>query len=384
MKPGELRVAFLEPVEKSARFVIAGEIRTSRDGQIDIPLLRILNAERESGGVAIEVLGAGEITDRKSIGLEGADASDLGALVSSRQSPSLLAFRFRSGDAKAARSLSVNVARYTQESVLMANIEEVRYRILMTEDGKILVQARYAIRNNRKNFLKITLPKDAALWSATLSGNSVRPGQAPDGSLLLPLEKSRAGEEAPAFAAEILYLTRGEKWNESGKLRLSLPILDLPVSRTGLQYFYPPFYKVTSEPGPFRSQPFQAPTSSVLNSGTGGGMGGGVGYGVGNGVGPIVAGTNNELSSTSGVLDPVQVQGGIAPAEKTKSEKDTKALVDKYRAQSYEGKRAGILPISIPFPAFGPTLFLVSELTAENQLPTIDISYEVTGKGGAK
>jgi hypothetical protein len=113
-------------------------------------------------------------------------------------------------------------------------------------------------------------------------------------------------------------------------------------------------------------------------------MGGGVGYGVGNGVGPIVAGTNNELSSTSGVLDPVQVQGGIAPAEKTKSEKDTKALVDKYRAQSYEGKRAGILPISIPFPAFGPTLFLVSELTAENQLPTIDISYEVTGKGGAK
>jgi hypothetical protein len=283
-------------------------------------------------------------------------------------------------------SLSVKVARYTQESVLMANIEEVRYRILMSEEGKTLVQARYAIRNNRKNFLKITLPKDAVLWSATLSGISVRPGQAPDGSLLLPLEKGRAGEEAPAFSAEILYLTRGEKWNDSGKCRLALPILDLPVSRTGLQYFYPPFYKVTPEPGSFRTQPFQAPTASVLSSGTSGGIARGVGGGMAGGVAAGVMGSiDNELPLTSSnALDSMQVQGRVATAEKAKSEKDTKALVDKYRAQSYEGKRAGILPINLPFPAFGPTLFLVSELTAENQLPTIDISYEATGKGGAK
>jgi len=302
----------------------------------------------------------------------------LGEMVSSRQSPSLIAFRFRSGDAKGERSLSVNVARYAQESVLMANIEEARYQILMSEEGKTLVQASYAIRNNRKNFLKVTIPKDAVVWSATLSGKPVRPGQASDGSLLLPLEKGRAGEEAPVFAAEILYFSRGNQWEDSGKLKLGLPVLDLPVSRTGLLYFHPPLYAITAEPGPFRVETYRDPTSAALSSGSGSGMGGGVGSGLG-------VGTTGEapLVNTN-AMDLIKVQAGAIAPDREKVERDTKALVDRYRAQSQEGKRAGILPIKISFPAFGPSIFLVSELTAENQSPTIDMRYEEAKKGGAR
>jgi hypothetical protein len=356
MKAGELTVTFLEPVEKAARFVVTGEARTPREGQIDIPLLRLLNAERETGGVAVEVLGAGEIKDRKSIGLESADATDLGELVSSRQSPSMAAFRFRSGDAKAARSLSVNVARYMQEAVLMANIEEARYQILMSSDGKTLVQASYAVRNNQRNFLKITLPQGAVLWSAALSRKPVRPGQAPDGSLLLPLQKARTGEEAPAFTVEVFYFNRADKWNESGKLKLALPVLDLPISRTGLHYFYPPLYKVTLVPGAFRTQEYQKPISAAFNvskSEEGGGYGRGVGRGV---------------------------PSAPAPA----APQATQALVDKYRTQSQEIKRAGILPIKLTFPVFGPSVFLVSELTAENQSPSVEFDYEAVKKGGSR
>src|SRR6267143_886588 len=106
-----LSVTFLEPVEQTARFVVTGETRSPREGQIEIPLLRLLNVERETGGVAVEVLGAGEIKDLKSEGLDSADATDLGEMVSNRQSPSLAAFRFRTGDGKLTRSLSLNVAR---------------------------------------------------------------------------------------------------------------------------------------------------------------------------------------------------------------------------------------------------------------------------------
>ncbi len=96
-------------------------------------------------------------------------------------------------------------------------------------------------------------------------------------------------------------------------------------------------------------------------------------------------GTVNVLPSISNnVLDLMKVQSGVSMTEKAKSEKDTQALVEKYRAQSYEGKRAGIMPIHLPFPAFGPSLFLVSELTAENQSPVIDLSYEANRKGGAR
>src|SRR5258706_13608415 len=126
MKNGELGITFLEPVEQNARFAITAETRSSRDGVVDIPLLRFVHTERDNGGVAVEVLGAGEIKDIKSEGLENADASDLGEMVSSRESPSLVAFKFRSGNGGAARSLSVNVVRYTPQAVLMANVEEAR------------------------------------------------------------------------------------------------------------------------------------------------------------------------------------------------------------------------------------------------------------------
>jgi len=45
--------------------------------------------------------------------------------------------------------------------------------VLITGEGKVLVQARYAIRNNQRNFLKVTLPVGATLWTASLAGRPV-------------------------------------------------------------------------------------------------------------------------------------------------------------------------------------------------------------------
>src|SRR6202040_2670877 len=89
MKPGELLITFLEPVEQSASFVVTGEVNMAREGAVEIPLLRLANVERETGGVGVDVLGAGEIKEDsvKTQGLQRADASDLGEPVSSRQSP---------------------------------------------------------------------------------------------------------------------------------------------------------------------------------------------------------------------------------------------------------------------------------------------------------
>ena len=385
VKAGELSVTFLEPVEQKARFVITGETRTSREGQIDIPLLRLLDAERETGGVAVEVLGAGEIKDAKSEGLESADATDLGEMVASRQSQSLSAFRFRPGATKLARSLRVEVARYTPQAVLMANVEEARYQVLISGEGKILVQARYAIRNNQRNFLKITLPAGATLWSASLAGKAVRPGQSPDGSLLLPLDKARSGEEAPVFAVEVVFLARGTAWNDKGQFKLAMPALDLPVSRTGLLVYVPPLFKVTPALGSFRIVPYENPISAALNApvsfngvaaGFTGAMSGGAGGGVGSGSG-----------AAYGASPPPQPSSDVDAKDELKSKQAkaaTEVLLDKFRADSLAGKRAGILPIRVSFPAFGPSLFLVSELTAENQSPTADLTYQHEKKAGGK
>jgi hypothetical protein len=374
MKNGELSVTFLEPVEHSARFVINGEARLPKDGIIDIPLLRLENTERDTGGVAVEILGAGEIKDQKTQGLEDADATDLGEMVANRQSPALVAFRARSGDAGKTRSLSINVARYDQQAVLMANIEEARYQVLMSADGKELVQARYAIRNNQRNFVKVTLPAGATVWSVTLAGRPVRPGQSPDGSLLLPLEKSRGGDDAPAFAVEILYLTKAAAWQEKGQEKVTLPALDLPVSRTGLLLYYPPLFKVSAEPGMFRAQEYVNPTSAALAPP------------VNEPSGALGLGTlRAQRAEAPTEVDRLEQYAKLQAGEDKEAKKDaTQALLDSFKAKSMAGKVTGILPIDVSFPAFGPSIFLVSELTSENQSPAAEFNFQRDKKAGVR
>ena len=370
-KPGELLVTFLEPIEQSSRFVITGETRTAREGHIDISLLHLLNTERDTGGVAVEVLGAGEIKDLKSQGLENADATELGEYVGARQSPSMVAFRFRSGDTNSARALSVDIARYTQQAVLMANEEEARYRVLMTKEGKMLVQAQYAIRNNQRNFLNIKLPTDAVVWSASLAGKPVRPGQATDGSLLLPLEKTRAGEDAPAFLLELFYLVREPAWSDKGKAALPLPALDLPVSRTGLTLYHPPLFKVTGETGTFRMEPYEAPVSAAFHPP----------MMVGISAGASAFSVDGQLGRNNERSFDYQNNNGASAGQPQSA---TQSLVDNYKNKSLGGRSAKVLPIRPAFPAFGPSLFFVSELTAENHAPALELNYQREKKEGSR
>ena len=129
----------------------------------------------------MEVLGAGEITSHEARGLD-LPIVGFGDLLAGRDSPALVAFRYRAHDGQAARSLAVTVSRYTAQAVLLANVEDARYRVLLTEDGKALVEGRFAVRNNQRSFLGVTLPASASLWSASIDRRATRPGRAADGT----------------------------------------------------------------------------------------------------------------------------------------------------------------------------------------------------------
>jgi hypothetical protein len=250
----------------------------------------------------------------------------------------------------------------------VANIEEARYDVLISADGKELVEARYAVRNNQRNFVKITLPPGAAVWSAALGGRPARPGQSPDGSLLLPLEKSRAGEDAPAFVVEVMYVTKASRWEEKGKQTVTLPAVDLPISRTGMLLYYPPLFRVTAEPGTFRTEEYQAPISEAL--------------------GPSVGAVIDTGNATAAPLqskerDRLQEFGKLQNNDKEKKD-TTQALLDTFKSKSLGGKVTGILPVKVDFPAFGPSIYLVAELTSENQSPSAEFSFQRDKKRGAR
>jgi hypothetical protein len=343
---GMLTVSFLEPIASQVSVVVSGEIRGARDGAMTIPLLRVPAAERETGGVAVDVSGAGEIGERQPRGLEPADPADLGDIVTGRESPSMVAFRFTPKAGAAPRALSLHLTRYTDKAVLVANVEEARYEALLTEDGKRLVRARYAVRNNQRSFLAVTLPPGATLWSASLAGRPVRPGLSPAGGLLLPLRKGRASEEAAAFVVELLYLDRGPAWPREGDARLVLPAVDLPVSRTGLTIHHSPRFAVEAKPGQFRVDSDPGPWSAALRS--------------------------RDSHAEPAAASPAP------PAPPGAGEKEFRAVLDQFRQEA--GRvRQGVVPVAIGFPAVGPFLFLAAELTPESQAPALDIDVRSIG-----
>jgi len=280
--------------------------------------------------------------------MEDAEASELGQLISNRQSPSLIAFRLEPANGKSPRTLALDVARYTPQAVLTANIEEAQYNTLMTVDGKILVQSRFAVRNNQRNFLKLTLPASAVLWSASVAGRPVRPGRAPDGSFLLPLEKSRSGEDAPAFVVEVAYLDRAASWTDKGRTRVSLVSVDLPISKSHLLLHHPPLFRVTPSPGNFRVTTYTPPGSPALLSG------------------PVATTTEQQRAE------------GEIPADHA----ETKQLIAKLRETKRSTRPARNRPLRVIFPHFGPSIFLVSELTGENQVPAVEFDFQRDRKRG--
>jgi hypothetical protein len=342
VRPGTLAVTFLEPVTSQASLAIGGEARTPREGAVAIPLLRLSGAERETGGLAVEVLGAGEIGGRQARGLEPADPSDLGAPLKGRDSPSMVAFRYRPQEGGSARSLALNVSRYTPQAVLTANVEEARYEALLGEEGKTLVRARYAVRNNQRSFLGVTLPQAATLWSASIADRVIRPGVGTDGALLMPLDKGRAGDETPAFEVEVIYVQRSAAWDERGRLALILPAIDLPVSRTGVVLHYSPRFRITPEAGAFH---------------------------VGDDAGPF---TNALRDSEADIAMERPAARPVAPPAPPGAADE---LVTRFRQ---DGARvvAGPLPVRVRFPPLGPSMFLMSELTAESHAPSIELSYK--------
>ena len=110
----------------------------------------------------------------------------------------------------------------------------------------------------------MALPTDATLWLASVAGRPVRPGRSTAGALLVPLEKARAREDLPPFVVEIVYVAPTLVWTDKGSEEVTLPALDLPVSRTGVELHYSPRFRVASTTGAFRVEPYAGPFSPTL------------------------------------------------------------------------------------------------------------------------
>ena len=61
----------------------------------------------------------------------------------------------------------------------------------------------------------------------------------------------------------------------------------------------------------------------------------------------------------------------------------TQSLVDRYRAK-FDARKSAAVPVQVLFPAVGPSMYLVSELTGESKAAVVDLNYQKEKKGGVK
>jgi hypothetical protein len=143
----------------------------------------------------------------------------------------------------------------------------------------------------------------------------------------------------------VVYLNKGTVWEQRGTAGVPLPALDLPVSRTALDLYHSPLYRVSAEPGAFHVAPFEKPAwsepSSPLNQPV-----------------PVIA------------ANVPQVAAG------------TQALVDAFRGSATVRPSVDATPLHAEFPAGGASLFLLAELTGEGKAPVLQVSWQRDRKGG--
>lgn len=245
-----LRVTFLEPVASSTRLDIRAEAPAMGD-TVGIPLLRLPSAEREVGTVAVDVGQEAEVVGARVAGLDAVDPrTSPGARPAA--SPSARTFRFQPAPGSLDRRLDLTIARYAAEAVPVATIDEARYRAFVAASGRLLVEARYLVRNNQRSALAVRLPDGARLWQVRLGERAVRPGRADDGQLVVPLETARAGDAPATSVVTVVYLRHDAAWSTGARAAVPLPAVDLPVARSALLLQHPPRTRIAVDDGPFR------------------------------------------------------------------------------------------------------------------------------------
>ena len=216
-----------DPAKRNHQFLIAIE-RTNRETKIEAPLLAFSGAQRETGEVLVEGIGAMEMTAVESGGLRRMDVKEAGAITKSLSHfPLQAAFRYnrRASDAP---KLQLEWRQFLDADVLSAVAERATVTTLANIEGRSLTEVTLRVRNHAQTFMKVELPTGAQLVSAEVEGQTVRPVQGADGSRV-PLLRSGL-DSSKAYTVSFVYMSSGSRFGKNGTYDMGLPRLGLPVN----------------------------------------------------------------------------------------------------------------------------------------------------------
>jgi len=245
VEDGVLTVTLNFAAEGSYRLSMVLE-RPLGEGKVaaSAPLVQPLGVERSKGWVGVEARGALEISAGDAKGVVPVDVRALpGAILGATSNPVLLGYKYLGGDV----ALPLQITAHEDVAVLVTLLDTARATTMFTPDGRRLTAVTWRVRNNRKQFLRLTMPANAELWSASVAGQAVQPARAADGRILIPLVRSQeSGGALAGFDVGVVYVEEGAGPDAAGKgsFRAALPTADVPITWVGWTVYAPSQAKV--------------------------------------------------------------------------------------------------------------------------------------------
>jgi hypothetical protein len=220
---------------------------------LDLPGVRALGVERESGFVVVRGKADLQITE-KTTGAEltKIDAAELPAWIGSSDGP-VLAWRY----VHPGYELTVEAKRFADAAVLQALADQVRLTSVVAQDGQAMTVMTLAVRNNGLQHLEVELPPGSTVWSAFVGGEAVRPALS-KGKLLLPLETGATDAGAPV-PIEVTYIGSEKFPKGRGEVNLISPRLGVPLNNVRWDLYLPPDYDYSQFAGSMTHEAQSAP-----------------------------------------------------------------------------------------------------------------------------
>jgi hypothetical protein len=246
-----VRVKLLTPVSGMTRVTVQFEgAYDAEGGSVTVPRFVPQDVERESGFVGVAAEGS-EVELELTGKLLPADVSEIPADVAALGGNMIRACKY-SGPPDAA---SIRVTEHDDAAVLTAIIQSLNATAVLLENGTEANWIDLVVKNNRKQFLKLTLPAEVEIWSLLIDGQPAKPKRTGD-SVLVSLP--RGGEEVTSRASLVL-LRQGPALGSFGQVEPYLPSFDIPVSEALWTVYLPRDRRYTVGTGPFRQVQATAP-----------------------------------------------------------------------------------------------------------------------------
>ena len=228
-QPGLVDLTILPGDRRRHQFLVTierGTPDTTRKATVPLPWLD--GSQRETGEVAVEGVGALDLTLDDQPASTRIDVGEVApALQALAREPLLAASRYHRR-APEAVTLALGIVRFPDAPVLTAVADRAVATTLVTTEGRALTEVMLTVRNQAQPFLKVGLPTGATLLSAEVGGTAVKPAHGVDGTRV-PLLRPGLQTREP-YRVSFIYLHTGTPFANKGDAQLSLARVDVPIA----------------------------------------------------------------------------------------------------------------------------------------------------------